>query len=130
MSYRRNFGNLGEDIACRFLIKRGFKIIKRNYLRKWGEIDIVAYYNNHLRFIEVKTVSCENVGRSDLLNDQYRAEDNVHKSKLKRLSRVIQSYIAEGSFSRETNWQFDLITVSLSLSARQARVKFIEDLVL
>ena len=35
-------GNLSESIVCDFLVSRGYKIVDRNYLRKWGEIDIVA----------------------------------------------------------------------------------------
>ena len=62
---RRTFGDIGEDLAETFLMKRGFSIVERNYNRKWGEIDIVAretFKNtNTYRFIEVKTVSCENV---------------------------------------------------------------------
>ena len=39
---KRKTGNLGEDLACRFLMKHGFNIIERNYLKKCGEIDIIA----------------------------------------------------------------------------------------
>ena len=42
-------------------MKRGFKIIERNYLKKWGEIDIVAVKNRKYYFVEVKTVSRENL---------------------------------------------------------------------
>lgn len=38
-------GNLGEQIACKHLIVSGFKIIEKNYLKKFGEIDIVAKKN-------------------------------------------------------------------------------------
>lgn len=55
---KRKTGDLGEDIAERFLVKRGFKILERNYLRKWGEIDIIAKKGGKLCFVEVKTVSC------------------------------------------------------------------------
>jgi len=39
---KRKLGDIGENIACDFLKSRGFEIIERNYLRKWGEIDIVT----------------------------------------------------------------------------------------
>jgi len=38
----RKTGNLGEDLACRYLKIKGFEIIERNYWKKYGEIDIVA----------------------------------------------------------------------------------------
>ena len=46
---------LGEDKACEYLKKLGFKILERNYRKTYGEIDIVAIDKNVLAFIEVKT---------------------------------------------------------------------------
>jgi len=54
---KRKTGDLGEDIAMMFLVKRGFKIVERSHLRKWGEIDIIAKKDDKLYFVEVKTVS-------------------------------------------------------------------------
>lgn len=47
-------GNLGEEIACSYIESLGYKILSNNYRTKRGEIDIIAYYNNILIFIEVK----------------------------------------------------------------------------
>ncbi|MBI2121043.1 MAG: YraN family protein [Parcubacteria group bacterium] len=55
---KRKIGDLGEDVATMFLMKQGFKVLERNYLRKWGEIDIIAKKDQKLYFVEVKTVSC------------------------------------------------------------------------
>ena len=52
-------GEIGENIAVRFLVKHGFSILDRNYTKKWGEIDIVAERNKKIYFIEVKSVSRE-----------------------------------------------------------------------
>lgn len=46
---------LGEDKACEYLKKIGFKIIERNFRKGYGEIDIVALDKDVLVFIEVKT---------------------------------------------------------------------------
>lgn len=47
-------GNLGEDLACEYLKKQGYKILERNYRIRGGEIDIVAMDKNYLVFVEVK----------------------------------------------------------------------------
>ena len=52
-------GEIGENIAVKFLMKHNFSIIERNYTKKWGEIDIIAEKSNKLYFIEVKSVSRE-----------------------------------------------------------------------
>ncbi len=45
----------GENLAGKFLKKRGYKILKRNYSGKSGEIDIIAYDKGTISFVEVKT---------------------------------------------------------------------------
>jgi putative endonuclease len=46
---------LGEDLAAKYLQKKGFKIIERNFRRSYGEIDIIAVQGRTLVFVEVKT---------------------------------------------------------------------------
>jgi len=52
---RINLGKLGEDVAARFLTRRGWQILKRNYRTRWGEIDIVARDKDSFVFVEVKS---------------------------------------------------------------------------
>src|SRR3990167_3686565 len=56
-SEKQKIGKLGEDIACRFLVKHKFSVICQNYTKKWGELDIVAEKDKKLHFIEVKSMS-------------------------------------------------------------------------
>lgn len=122
---KQRIGKLGEEIACRYLIERGFTVFTRNYLKKWGEIDIVVGRGLITYFVEVKSVSCENV--HDIDPDGYRPEDNVHPAKLKRLSRVIQSYIIE---NKVQVWQFDVISVLIQEQGKVAKVERLENIVL
>jgi putative endonuclease len=135
---KRKTGNLGEDLACRFLMKHGFDIIDRNYLKKCGEIDIVAINASKLHFIEVKSVSlvgqaCEtlpSVSGETKNIDGFRPEDNVHPWKLQRLARTIQVYLTEKNISDETDWQFDVITVYIDKKRLVSKVILIENVVL
>ncbi len=128
---KRKTGDKGEEIACMFLVKQGFKIQTRNYLRKYGEIDIVATRGVVTHFIEVKTVTREikdNVIH-ETSSDAYKAEDNIHPWKLLRLSRVIQAYILDKRlFDRE--WQFDVITVALDPKGDKAAIEYLENIIL
>src|SRR5947207_2782919 len=102
-SEKQKIGELGESIACRFLVKQGFTILERNYTKKWGEIDIVAQQGKRLYFVEVKSVSRKTLeftspwpspGKGEgKIQDYWRPEDNMHPWKLKRLSRTIQTYL-------------------------------------
>lgn len=57
-------GKRGEDLACQFLRKSGYKILYRNFRgRTGGEIDVVCRNRDTLVFVEVKTRSGEEFGR-------------------------------------------------------------------
>ncbi|MBX4189519.1 YraN family protein [Candidatus Parcubacteria bacterium] len=118
-SKKRQFGNIGENVACVFLEKHDFTIIERNYLRKWGEIDIVARKGEIIHFIEVKAVSHET---------QYRPEENMHPQKLRRLGRTMQTYVLEKQIEGE--WQLDLVTVRIDEKNRRAQAEIIENIVI
>ena len=57
MSPGRNqtIGKWGEDQACLFLHRQGFRVIERNFYTPTGEIDVVATKGGDYYFIEVKT---------------------------------------------------------------------------
>ena len=54
---KQKTGNLGEELTASFLEGKGYKIIERNYRKKWGEIDIVAELDGVLHFVEVKALT-------------------------------------------------------------------------
>jgi len=127
-------GEIGENIACKFLMKQGFSILDRNYTRKWGEIDIVAEKKNKLYFIEVKSVSRLYIPSfdhtQDVPHETYRPEDNMHPWKLKRLSRTIQTYLLSKKIPDNKEWQVDLLVVYLDLENKKARIKVVNDIIL
>lgn len=124
---KRRLGDIGENIACTFLEKHGFEIIERNYLRKWGEIDIVATKGGVMRFVEVKSVShVTSIG--SVSHETYRPEDNMHPGKLKRLSRTMETYMLHKKL--DCDFQLDLITVKMNMSTREARVELIENIII
>jgi putative endonuclease len=118
---KRTLGDLGEGVAARYLAGKGFEIIERNYLRPWGEIDIVATKAKKLYFIEVKTVTREPGQRTG-----FRPEENMHAGKIQRLQRAIQTYLAQKR-SHDAEWQLDLACVYLDLQRKRARVDMIEN---
>lgn len=124
VSEKRKIGDLGEDIAVKYLQNKGFHVKARNYLKKWGEIDIVAQNKDILHFVEVKTVSRENISKYTA-----RPEENVTREKVLRLHRAIQSYLNE--FSRETHgleWQIDVIAVELDFQTKNAKVRYLPNI--
>lgn len=52
--YTSNKGYEYENIAKKYLLDNGFKIIEENYACRLGEIDIIAQKKSRIHFIEVK----------------------------------------------------------------------------
>ena len=136
-SEKQKIGEIGENIATKFLMKHGFLILDRNYTKKWGEIDIVAEKTNKIYFIEVKSVSRITLDpftpkSYNSLDQRYesRPEDNMHPWKLKRLSRTIQTYLISKRIPEEKEWQVDLLVVYLDLENKKAKVKVVSDIIL
>ena len=136
---KQTTGEIGEDIAAKFLVKHDFEVIERNYWKKFGEIDIICKKEGKIHFVEVKTVSRETSVKplngethtefvSRETKDEYRAEDNIHSAKLKRIGRTIEDYLSQKKIAED--WEFHAITVVLDESKRIARVRFLRDIVI
>jgi putative endonuclease len=126
---KKTIGNLGEDLACRFLKRKRFEIIERNYRKKWGEIDIIAKRDELIHFIEVKSVSRENLREVSHETGGFRPEDNVHPWKLQRLARTIQTYLSEKRID-SADWQFDVITAYIDTKNLVSRVTMLENIII
>jgi putative endonuclease len=47
-------GAWGEDLALRYLTRRGYRLVERNYRKRRGEIDLIVRNEDSLVFVEVK----------------------------------------------------------------------------
>jgi len=127
MDNKRNKGKIGEDIACKFIENKGFKIIERNYLKKWGEIDIVAKKLNLIHFFEVKSIT---YNLSDNILNGHKPEDNVHGLKIKRIRRMIETYFEEEGRGVDSEFYFHILCVFMDTKTRKAQVKWIKNVIL
>jgi len=124
---RQLTGNLGEDVACKFLAGRGYKLKKRNYLKQFGEIDIVVEKDKVLHFVEVKTKNVPSLDEID--ENSYEAEENVHKWKIERLQRAVAAYLMEFNVPDDVEYQIDVVAVYLeepkATGERRTRVRYL-----
>ncbi len=124
MARHNKIGSVGEDIAVKHLVKQGYKILDKNYRKKWGEIDIVAEKKKILHFVEVKTVSCVTKF------DEYYPEENVHYFKKQRLARAINTYLAEKRVSYETEFVVDVVAVFYNPDTGDNKIRITGNIIL
>jgi len=125
----KEIGNLGEEIACKYLKNKGFAILEQNYWRKWGELDVIAKLDEIVHFVEVKTVSYET--KPDLKNavarGTWRPEEQVHKFKLKKLYKAVETWIADKKYEGE--WQIDVVAIRVVPRETYASVKYLANII-
>ena len=114
---KQKTGAVGESIAEQFLKQKGYKIIEKNYRKKWGEIDIIAEKANTVRFVEVKTVSRES-------RAVHRPEELVDCRKLTKVARTAALYMEMTRDRRE--FQLDVVGVILDKSTNTAQCRLFE----
>jgi putative endonuclease len=98
-------GRRGEDLAHRFLRKRGYTIVARNYRLSSGdaEADLIARDGEDLVIVEVKTRATDEYGPP---------EQAVNPEKRRHLIRVAREY----SRKTDTPWEqvrFDIVSIVL-----------------
>ena len=100
--FRKNLGKKGEDLACSFIKKKGYSVVTRNFRKKCGEIDIIAYEDDTLVFIEVKTRSNDSKG-SPL--------EAVTRHKQQQIIKTATYYLAENE-SFDVSCRFDVLGIT------------------
>jgi len=118
-----SLGKFGEDLACEYLVKKGYKIIERNFRRPWGELDIVAKTpDKTLIFVEVKTVSSRGY-------NSIQPEEQLTKFKLQKLKKTACLYVGHNTKLIKDNkgWQIDLI--ALTINEKGCDIKHYENII-
>ena len=106
MTQKSELGKLGEDLACKFLKKKGYKIIERNSWQPWGELDIVARSpEKTLVLVEVKTVRVS--------PRMITGEDQFTQAKSKKFKRAAELYANGSKFLNDKGWRIDLIAITV-----------------
>ena len=94
-------GDLGERQAALYLKLHGYKILKRNYRTRQGEIDIIAEKKGELIFVEVKK------RKNDLFGGGSAA---VNTAKQQRIKKAAESFLL--SCEKEVACRFDVIEIN------------------
>ena len=113
-------GQTGESEAVNHLKSKGYSIVCQNYDLPMGEIDIVAKKRKRLYFVEVKT-SLES------RFDSFSPEQRVDTRKRRRLQGLAELYLIREGVSLDTEWQIDVIAVTLDTEGKLKHIEHIEN---
>ena len=98
----QGLGQTGEKLAARFLEKKGWKILERNFRTRRGEIDLIAEDGQFLVFVEVKTSYA-----ADADPPVFR----VDACKQARIGKAAEVYVVLRNIGDDQPVRFDVVTV-------------------
>ena len=103
MAEHNELGQKGEELARKYLMGKGFRILETNYRYGKVEIDIIAEEGDYLVIVEVKTRSSSYYGDPEVF---------VDKRKQRFLIRAAGKYIMWKNIDKET--RFDIVSVLIT----------------
>lgn len=110
-SYKKQIGQLGEDIAATEASQRGYTILERNVRSPFGEIDLVLEKDGWFVFAEVKTRSTDRYGYP---------EEGITEIKLQHMVDCAMFYLNQLNPDDRRPFRLDAISIRLDESKRQA----------
>ena len=101
---KRRLGTFGEKRAARYLKRNGYRILKRNFVADYNEIDIIARDKETTIFVEVKTRCTDKENPKEP-----RPASSVNQKKQRALIKAARLYTAY--YPSKTKKRFDVIEV-------------------
>lgn len=116
MAQHNDDGKKAEAIAKTFLEEKGYEILDENWTFGKAEVDLIAYHQKTIIFIEVKARSGEQFGQP---------EEFVNEKKQQLLSAAAEEYIFLMNHKGEI--RFDIISIIFTKDFSSYELKHIED---
>ncbi|MFH1218440.1 MAG: YraN family protein [Candidatus Peregrinibacteria bacterium] len=113
-------GKLGEQTAKKFLIQKGYKIIKTNLHLRFAELDIIAIDPQFtLVFIEVKTRKTNTFGPINT---------SLTYTKIQRLKKAAIKFLSQNHINIPLIWRIDLIGIELNRNNSPKKITHIKNI--
>ncbi len=113
----KNIGDKGENIASRYLLSQGYKILQRNFKSRLGEIDIIGLDKGILAFVEVKTRWSKAFGEP---------EEAVTPWKIKAIIKTAE-YFKMLHPELPESLRIDVVAISMSPGEKAGEIRLIKN---
>ncbi len=112
----KELGDLGEKMACEYLVEKGFKILGKNYRITFGEIDIIAKRDKTIHFVEVKAMADNGYN--------FAPEEHVDYRKQRKLRQMAQIWLEKNKYRQDAAYQIDIIGILANQNTRVAKLHY------
>ncbi len=114
-------GKVGEEIALGYLLNKGYKLIKKNFHTRFGEIDLVCTKGGVLVFVEVKLKIGEDFGTP---------EEMITQFKISQVQKTAEAYLLENPHvaQKYSSYQIDAVAIVLDSDNSPKRINHYENI--
>ncbi len=116
-----NKGKEGEEIARKYLLKKGFVLIESNYSNNLGEIDLIMSDKDWLVFVEVKLKIGDMFGNP---------EEMIGKNKLSQVRRVADLFLISDTqnANKYKKYRIDAVCIVLNNNKSVNRISHYDNI--
>lgn len=116
VSQTRKIGDIAENAVVKYCKQKRWKVVGRNFAKKWGEIDIVARDGDIIVFIEVKAATTP-------VPQEFKPEFHFDAKKVRNLTKAAHSYLAAKGYE-DADYRIDLAAVELNEKTKNAHIRY------
>lgn len=110
MTNRTAIGTRVEDLVVPLLKERGYDVVERNFRLRRAEIDVIAWHDGTLCFLEIRSKSSRRFGSP---------EESLTEAKARKLRLGARAYLARWGDSPLPPCRFDFVAVEISADRRR-----------
>lgn len=111
-------GEWGERQAEKYLTGKGFRLIRRNFRVREGEIDLIMRGQGEIVFVEVKTRVSTDFGSP---------EESITEQKLGRMVQAAQMFLEQEEW-QEDDWRMDMVAIECTSAREILRMEHYENI--
>ena len=115
---KKELGNWGEEQAALYLRRKGYRILERNYVCRFGEVDLIACKGGYLCFVEVKLRKNANFAE---------AREFVTYAKQQRILKSARLWLAAHETPLQPRFDVMEIYAPEGMESRQLQIRHLED---
>ena len=120
MTYQKQIGDIGEKLAENYLIEKGYQIVDRKYVTRFGELDLVTMDKDCVVFVEVKTRTSKAFGLP---------EDSITPAKLERISNAGLLWLQANPYAPD-DWRIDAVAIFLDPHQQPLEIRHFTNIIL
>ncbi len=126
-SKTQKIGKFAENVCEKYLRKNDFMILETNFTLKQGEIDIIAFKEGSLYFVEVKSCVSYETLEHNVSYETYNPLNNIDKHKIYKLRNMVELYLSKYVRVSYETFQCDVCSVYIDPKLKNHRICYIEN---